>query len=233
MLVLTIRPTFAAYASPPASVPASSSSSASASVGRKPLFTKVLIANRGEIALRIMRTCKALGIKTVAIFSTADRHAMHVSAADEAYCVGGAPSSESYLNVEAILDVCRRTGAQAVHPGYGFLSENASFARRLEAEGVRFIGPPVGAIVSMGSKAESKDIMLAAEVPCVPGFHPSTVPGQESSPDHQTVEFLAREAEKIGYPVLIKCVGGGGGKGERHNPQLLPDSWPTIGVQKN
>ncbi|GAA6007731.1 hypothetical protein JCM11491_003945 [Sporobolomyces phaffii] len=190
-------------------------SSTSATRPRKPLFSKILIANRGEIAVRIIRTCRKLGIKTVAVFSEADRHAMHVKMADEAYLLGPAPSHLSYLNIPRLLEVCHESGAQAVHPGYGFMSENADFARKLEQEGIVFIGPGVDAIVSMGSKAESKDIMKAADVPCIPGWHPSTTGNTPSDPsvDTQSPDFLIVEADKIGYPVLIKAVSGGGGKG--------------------
>ncbi|KAK4046637.1 hypothetical protein OIV83_005920 [Microbotryomycetes sp. JL201] len=156
-----------------------------------------------------MRTAQALGIKCVAVFSEADANSMHVKMADEAYLLGPAPSSESYLRMDKIIEICKQSGAQAVHPGYGFLSENAEFAKKLEQNDIVFIGPPASAIVSMGSKSESKDIMLRAGVPCVPGWHPSSSASAES----QSSEFLQKEADKIGYPVLIKCVSGGGGKG--------------------
>ncbi|KAH7927246.1 hypothetical protein BV22DRAFT_1085334 [Leucogyrophana mollusca] len=187
-----------------------SSGSLSNSASRKPHFDKILIANRGEIACRVIRTAKKLGIKTVAVYSEVDVHALHVLEADEAYCIGPATSSESYLRMDKIIDVCHRSGAQAVHPGYGFLSENAKFAERLAEEGIVFIGPPSSAIVSMGSKSESKNIMLAAGVPCVPGYH-----GTDQDP-----QLLFKEAEKIGFPVLIKAIHGGGGKGMRtvHSP---------------
>ncbi|KAL8292633.1 hypothetical protein RQP46_001245 [Phenoliferia psychrophenolica] len=176
---------------------------------RKPLFNKILIANRGEIACRVMATAQALGIKCVAVFSEADRDSAHVKMADEAYLLGPALASESYLRADKIVEICKRTGAQAVHPGYGFLSENAKFSQTLADAGITFIGPPASAIISMGSKAESKDIMLRAGVPCVPGWHPSS----SSSPDAQLPDTLLIEADKIGYPVLIKAVSGGGGKG--------------------
>ncbi|KAG2099835.1 carbamoyl-phosphate synthase L chain, ATP binding domain-containing protein [Suillus discolor] len=172
---------------------------------RKPHFDKILIANRGEIACRVIRTAKKLGIKTVAVYSEVDANSLHVLEADEAYCIGPAPSAESYLRMDKIIGVCHRSGAQAVHPGYGFLSENAKFAERLAGEGIVFIGPPSGAIVSMGSKSESKNIMSAAGVPCVPGYHGV----------NQDADLLFAEAEKIGYPVLIKAIHGGGGKGMR------------------
>ncbi|KAL0068497.1 hypothetical protein AAF712_004575 [Marasmius tenuissimus] len=172
---------------------------------RQPHFDKILIANRGEIACRVIRTARKLGIRTVAVYSEADKDSMHVQLADEAYCIGPAPSSESYLRMDKIVEVCRRSGAQAVHPGYGFLSENAKFAELLSEEGIVFIGPPASSIVSMGSKSESKNIMLAAGVPCVPGYH-----GKNQDPD-----FLYEQAKQIGFPVLIKAVHGGGGKGMR------------------
>ncbi|KAI0652773.1 carbamoyl-phosphate synthase L chain, ATP binding domain-containing protein [Trametes meyenii] len=171
----------------------------------KPLFDKILIANRGEIACRVIRTARKLGVKTVAVYSDVDADALHVQLADEAYCIGPAPSSESYLRMDKIIDVCKRSGAQAVHPGYGFLSENAEFAERLAQDGIVFIGPPASAIVSMGSKSESKNIMSAAGVPVVPGYHGT----------NQDPAFLQQEATRIGYPVLIKAVHGGGGKGMR------------------
>ncbi|RKP08848.1 carbamoyl-phosphate synthase L chain, ATP binding domain-containing protein [Thamnocephalis sphaerospora] len=176
-----------------------------AAVGAKPLFDKILIANRGEIACRVMRTARRLGINTVAVYSEADRDALHVKMADEAYLIGPPPSADSYLRMDRILDVVHRSGAQAVHPGYGFLSENAAFSDLLQQNGVTFIGPPAAAMISMGSKSESKNIMQAASVPVVPGYH-----GEK-----QDVEFLKTQADKIGYPVLIKAIKGGGGKGMR------------------
>ncbi|TFY54367.1 hypothetical protein EVG20_g9731, partial [Dentipellis fragilis] len=183
---------------------------------RKPHFDKILIANRGEIACRVIRTAKKLGIKTVAVYSDVDADSLHVQLADEAYCIGPAASSESYLRMDKIIGVCHRSGAQAVHPGYGFLSENAKFSEQLAKEGIVFIGPPASAIVSMGSKSESKMIMSAAGVPCVPGYH-----GNNQGP-----QYLFQEAEKIGFPVLIKAVHGGGGKGMRtvHDPAAFFDS---------
>ncbi|KAK7464298.1 Methylcrotonoyl-CoA carboxylase subunit alpha, mitochondrial [Stygiomarasmius scandens] len=171
----------------------------------QPRFDKILVANRGEIACRVIRTAKKLGIKCVAVYSEADRDVLHVKMADEAYCIGPAPSLESYFRMDRIIEVCHRSGAQAVHPGYGFLSENAKFAERLAEEGIVFIGPPASAIVSMGSKSESKNIMSAAGVPCVPGYHG----------DNQDPNFLFEQAQRIGFPVLIKAVHGGGGKGMR------------------
>jgi 3-methylcrotonyl-CoA carboxylase alpha subunit len=169
------------------------------------MFTKILIANRGEIAVRIIRTARRLGIRTVAVFSEADANALHVREADEAYAIGPAPAAQSYLRGDAILEVARRSGAQAVHPGYGFLSENADFAEACAAAGIAFIGPPAAAIRAMGSKAESKRLMVAAGVPTVPGYHGEA----------QDEATLAAEAARIGFPVLIKASAGGGGKGMR------------------
>ncbi|CUW41809.1 Acetyl/propionyl-CoA carboxylase, alpha chain [Magnetospirillum sp. XM-1] len=169
------------------------------------MFDKILIANRGEIACRVMRTAKRLGIRTVAVYSEADAGAMHVAMADEAVLIGPAAAAESYLKGDVILEAAKRTGAQAIHPGYGFLSENAGFAEACAKAGVVFIGPPVGAIHAMGSKAESKRLMEAAGVPLVPGYHGKG----------QTLEELTREAAVIGYPVLVKASAGGGGKGMR------------------
>lgn len=174
-------------------------------IARKPHFDKILIANRGEIACRVIRTAKKLGIKTVAVYSDVDKDSLHVQMADEAYNIGPAPSAESYLRMDKIIDICRRSGAQAVHPGYGFLSENATFSERLAEAGIVFIGPPASAIVSMGSKSESKNIMSSAGVPCVPGYHG----------ENQDATFLFEQAQQIGFPVLIKAIHGGGGKGMR------------------
>jgi 3-methylcrotonyl-CoA carboxylase alpha subunit len=169
------------------------------------MFSKILIANRGEIACRVIKTARRLGIKTVAVYSDADRGARHVAMADEAIHIGGSPARESYLVVDKILDAAKRTGAQAIHPGYGFLSENAGFAEACAQAGIAFIGPPPAAIRAMGSKSEAKKIMEKAAVPLVPGYH-----GDDQSP-----ELLAKEAERIGFPVLIKASAGGGGKGMR------------------
>ncbi|KAM3581946.1 hypothetical protein VKS41_005386 [Umbelopsis sp. WA50703] len=177
----------------------------STQIDRKPLFDKILIANRGEIACRVMRTAKDLGIKTVAVYSEADANAQHVKLADEAYLIGPAASALSYLDTDKILSVAKTSGAQAIHPGYGFLSENADFADRVLQENLVFIGPPGSAMRSMGSKSESKFIMEKAGVPVVPGYH-----GENQDP-----RFLMEQADKIGYPVLIKAVKGGGGKGMR------------------
>jgi 3-methylcrotonyl-CoA carboxylase alpha subunit len=169
------------------------------------MFDKILIANRGEIACRVIRTCRRLGIRTVAVFSEADAAAMHVQMADEAHAIGGPRPADSYLRGDVILEVARRTGAKAIHPGYGFLSENEDFARACEAAGVVFIGPTAEAIEKMGSKSAAKRIMQAAGVPVVPGYHG----------DEQDAAFLAAEAARVGFPVLIKAVAGGGGKGMR------------------
>jgi 3-methylcrotonyl-CoA carboxylase alpha subunit len=167
------------------------------------MFDKILIANRGEIACRVARTARRMGIRTVAVYSDADADALHVAACDEAWRLGPPPPRESYLDGDAIIAIARRTGAQAIHPGYGFLSENASFATACAAAGVAFIGPPPAAIAAMGSKSAAKTIMGAAGVPLVPGYHG----------DDQDPALLAREAARIGFPVLIKATAGGGGKG--------------------
>jgi len=169
------------------------------------MFDKILIANRGEIAVRVMKTARRLGVRTVAIYSDADARALHVQLADEAVRVGPAPAAQSYLHAQAVLEAARRTGAQAIHPGYGFLSENESFAAACRQAGVVFIGPPDEAIRIMGSKAEAKRVMSEAGVPLVPGYHGVA----------QDLDILRREAGKIGYPVLVKASAGGGGKGMR------------------
>jgi len=169
------------------------------------VFDKILIANRGEIAVRVARTCRRLGIRTVAVFSDADAHALHVQACDEAFHIGPPAPRESYLRAEQILSAAKKSGAQAVHPGYGFLSENADFADGVGHAGLIFIGPPASAIRAMGSKSASKALMEKAGVPLVPGFHG----------DAQDLATLGAEADRIGYPVLIKASAGGGGKGMR------------------
>ncbi|MDG2523883.1 acetyl/propionyl/methylcrotonyl-CoA carboxylase subunit alpha [Stenotrophomonas sp. HITSZ_GD] len=169
------------------------------------MFDKILIANRGEIACRVIATCRRLGIATVAVYSDADRDARHVRLADEAFHIGPAPAAESYLRGEVLLAVAQRCGAQAIHPGYGFLSENAAFAEACTAAGVVFIGPPASAIRAMGDKSAAKALMHAAGVPLTPGYH-----GERQEP-----EFLRAQADAIGYPVLIKASAGGGGKGMR------------------
>uniref|UniRef100_A0A673GVJ9 Propionyl-CoA carboxylase alpha chain, mitochondrial n=1 Tax=Sinocyclocheilus rhinocerous TaxID=307959 RepID=A0A673GVJ9_9TELE len=168
-------------------------------------FDKILIANRGEIACRVIKTCKKMGIKTVAVHSDVDSSAVHVKVADEAVCVGPAPTSKSYLNMDAIMNAIKQTGAQAVHPGYGFLSENKEFAKRLAAEGVTFIGPDTHAIQAMGDKIESKLIAKAAKVNTIPGFDGVVKDAEEA----------VKIAGEIGYPVMIKASAGGGGKGMR------------------
>ncbi len=174
------------------------------------MLKKLLIANRGEIAVRIIRTAKALGYRTVAVFSEADARALHVELADEAVCIGPAQVNASYLNVEAILDAARRTGADCIHPGYGFLSENSGFARACKDAGLVFVGPPEHAIELMGNKRRSKIAMQEAGVPVVPGFE-----GREASKDSASDEELIKAAADIGYPLMIKASAGGGGRGMR------------------
>ena len=169
------------------------------------MFTKILIANRGEIACRIIKTARRMGIRTVAVYSEADRRALHVRLADEAVCIGPAPSSASYLVAAKILAACQQTGAQAVHPGYGFLSENAEFSRQLEEAGIVFIGPKHASIAAMGDKIASKKLALAAQVNTIPGYHEAI----------DTPEQAVGIAAGIGYPVMIKASAGGGGKGLR------------------
>ncbi|CAD6541522.1 Acetyl-/propionyl-coenzyme A carboxylase alpha chain [Paraburkholderia hiiakae] len=169
------------------------------------MFNKILIANRGEIACRVAATCRRLGVKSVAVYSDADANSKHVAACDEAVHIGEAAAAQSYLRFERIIEAARATGAQAIHPGYGFLSENEDFAHACEAAGIVFIGPPVGAIAAMGSKAAAKALMHAASVPLVPGYHG----------DDQDPALLQREADAMGYPVLLKASAGGGGKGMR------------------
>ncbi len=169
------------------------------------LFRKILIANRGEIACRVIRTARRLGIATVAVYSEADRSAMHVDLAEEAWPIGPPPVRESYLNIDAILDAVRNSGAEAVHPGYGFLSENAEFVEACAAAGVVFIGPSASAMRAMGSKAAARALMQRSGVPLVPGYH-----GEDQDPVR-----LVEEAEQIGFPVLIKAAAGGGGRGMR------------------
>ena len=169
------------------------------------MFRKVLIANRGEIAVRVMRACRELGIATVAVYSGADRKALHVRYADEAYHIGPAPSPESYLRIDRIVDVARQSGAEAIHPGYGFLAENPEFARACQNAGVVFVGPPVAAMELLGSKTASRRAIMAAGLPAVPG----------TDRDLQSVDEVARVAGEIGYPVMLKASAGGGGKGLR------------------
>ncbi|RMD47791.1 MAG: ATP-grasp domain-containing protein, partial [Alphaproteobacteria bacterium] len=169
------------------------------------MFRRILIANRGEIACRVIRTCRRLGIETVAVHSEADARALHVEMADEAVCIGPPAPAQSYLRAEAIIDAARATGAEAIHPGYGFLSENPEFVEAVEAAGLVFIGPSADAIRAMGLKDAAKALMEKAGVPVVPGWH-----GENQDPEH-----LLGAAEAIGFPVLIKAVAGGGGKGMR------------------
>lgn len=169
------------------------------------MITKLLIANRGEIACRVIKTARRMGIATVAVFSDADANALHVALADEAVWIGPSPARESYLRGERIIEAAQRTGAGAIHPGYGFLAENAGFARQCEKHGLLFIGPPASAIDAMGSKSAAKRIMGSAGVPLIPGYHG----------DEQTASLLRSEAQAIGYPVLLKAAAGGGGKGMR------------------
>jgi acetyl-CoA carboxylase biotin carboxylase subunit len=169
------------------------------------MFNKVLIANRGEIAVRIIRACRELGLRTVAVCSEADRSALHAQIADETICIGPAPSKDSYLHIPAILSACELTGAQAIHPGFGFLSENAAFARQCQRCGITFVGPSPDAIERMGNKARAKQTMAEAEVPVIPG----------SDGPITTVEEGQALAKKIGFPLLVKASAGGGGRGIR------------------
>lgn len=180
-------------------------SAAPKATGPKPLFDKILIANRGEIACRVIRTCKRLGIKTVAVYSEADADALHVREADEKVLIGPPPSAQSYLLIDKIVDACKKTGAQAVHPGYGFLSEKEAFQKALAAAGIAFIGPDARAIYAMGDKIESKKLAQKAGVSTVPG-HLAAIPNADEA---------VKIAQKIGYPVMIKASAGGGGKGMR------------------
>ncbi len=168
-------------------------------------FTCLLIANRGEIACRIARTARRMGLRTIAVYSEADAQALHVQMADEAHLLGAAPPRDSYLNVERIIAAAKASGAEAIHPGYGFLSENADFAESCAAAGLIFVGPPASAIRAMGSKSAAKALMEKAGVPVVPGYHGEA----------QDIETFVREAKRVGFPVLLKAVAGGGGKGMR------------------
>jgi len=181
------------------------------------MFKKILIANRGEIAIRVIRACRSMNISTVAVYSEADRNSLHVMLADEAYEIGPAPSNESYLNVDKLVEVCKSAGADAIHPGYGFLSENADFVERLDAEGITFIGPTSENIKAMGDKLAARELVMKAGVPTVPGS-----PG--SITDATEAEKVAAE---IGFPVIIKASAGGGGKGIRvvFDPKELASSF--------
>ena len=180
------------------------------------MFRKILVANRGEIAVRIIRTCREMGIATVAIYSDADREAKHVRLADGACAVGAAPPAESYLNIDRVLDAAGAMGADAIHPGYGFLSENAEFAQACEGKGIKFIGPPAGAIRSMGIKTRARELMSQAGVPIVPG-----------TPEATDSRQAAALAGQIGYPVMLKASAGGGGKGMRlvESAAQLESAW--------
>jgi propionyl-CoA carboxylase alpha chain len=169
------------------------------------MFKKILIANRGEIACRVIKTAKKMGIATVAVYSEADRDAMHVELADEAVLIGPAPSRESYLVADKIIDAAKKTGAQAIHPGYGFLSENEEFAKRVEDEGIAFIGPKHHSIAAMGDKIASKKLALRAKINTIPGYNDVI----------ESPEAAVKIAKDIGYPVMIKASAGGGGKGLR------------------
>src|SRR3954464_5621353 len=181
------------------------------------MFTRVLVANRGEIAVRVIRALDELGIESIAVYSEADRDAQHVKRATEAYLLGPGPASESYLNVDKLFEVIERSGAEAVHPGYGFLAENAAFAKRLEEAGITFIGPPASAIEAMGSKTRARELMKDAGVPIVPG----------TTDPVESVEAARKIAEEIGYPVAVKAAGGGGGKGFRvaEEPEKLQEAF--------
>ena len=171
-------------------------------------FHKILIANRGEIALRVMRTARAFGYRTVAVYSSADANARHVQEADQAVCIGEPLPAQSYLRIDAIIDAARKSGADAIHPGYGFLAENEDFAQACRDAGLVFIGPSPEAIVAMGDKAGAKRLMMEAGVPCIPGYQG----------DDQSEGRLAAEAGRIGFPVMIKATAGGGGRGMRLVP---------------
>src|SRR5262245_28347038 len=168
-------------------------------------FETLLIANRGEIACRIMRTAKAMGLRTVAVYSEADANALHVKSADDAVCIGPPPVKESYLDGAKIIEAAKASGAQAIHPGYGFLSENAKFAKAVAGAGLVFIGPPSSAIDIMGDKARAKRRMIEAGVSCVPGYE-----GED-----QSAKVFTDAAAKAGYPVMVKAAAGGGGRGMR------------------
>src|SRR3954452_5294100 len=181
------------------------------------MFSKVLVANRGEIAVRVIRALDELGIASVDVYSEADRDAQHVKRATEAYLLGPGPANQSYLVVDKLLEVIEQSGAETVHPGYGFLAENAAFARALEEKGITFIGPPASAIDAMGSKTKARELMKAAGGPIAPG---TTEPVE-------TVEDARKIAEDIGYPIAVKAAGGGGGKGFRvaMEPDKLKDAF--------
>ena len=183
------------------------------------MFNKVLIANRGEIALRIIRACKELGIKTVAVYSTADAHSLHVKLADESVCIGPPPSIQSYLNINAIISAAELTDAEAIHPGYGFLSENAAFAEICENCGITFIGPTAESMRIMGDKISARQAVIKVGVPILPGTKEGV----------HTVAEAVRVAKQIGFPVIIKATAGGGGRGMKivHSPATLPNAFAT------
>lgn len=180
------------------------------------MFTKILVANRGEIALRIIRACKELGIKTVAVYSTADKDSLHVNVADEAVCIGAAPANQSYLNISNIIAAAQTTGAEAIHPGYGFLAENAGFAALCQANKIKFIGPGAEVIEMMGDKVRAREIVKKAGLPVVPGSDGAV----------KSYEEAVEIAKLVGYPVMIKAAAGGGGKGMRlaHNEASLKEA---------
>lgn len=186
------------------------------------MFHKILIANRGEIAVRIMATCREMGIRTVAVYSAADSTALHVREADEAYCIGPAPAAQSYLRIDAIIAVARQSGAEAVHPGYGFLSENTAFVAACEQAGIIFIGPPASAMRLMGSKIAAKKLAQSVNAPIIPGYN------GESQDD----AILLQEAKRIGFPLLIKASAGGGGKGMREVHQVADFAEQLAGVRR-
>ena len=187
------------------------------------MFKRILIANRGEIAVRIARACRELDIESVAVYSEADRESLHVKYADYAYLIGTPPSAQSYLSIERIIDVCKKSGAEAVHPGYGFLAENAAFAQRCKDEGVVFIGPPPDVIDKMGDKVKARQIMKAAGVPVVPG----------SDGILTSEEEVLKTMEEIGFPCMLKAVAGGGGKGLRlvRSRREVPSAYRAVGSE--
>ena len=180
------------------------------------MFKRILVANRGEIALRVIRACKEMGIETVAVYSTADENSLHVRFANEAICIGGPMSADSYLNIPAIISAAEVTDAEAIHPGYGFLSENADFSEKVQQSGFTFIGPNPETIRLMGDKISAKRAMQKANIPCVPGS------GEPLTDDSEKNLQIARD---IGYPVIIKASGGGGGRGMRivHEAETFSD----------
>jgi acetyl-CoA/propionyl-CoA carboxylase biotin carboxyl carrier protein len=183
------------------------------------MFSKILIANRGEIAVRVIRACEELGIATVAVYSELDRDAPHVKRADEAFLLGPGPANESYLVIDKLLEAVERSGAEAVHPGYGFLAENAAFATALEKHGITFIGPPASAIEAMGSKTRARELMQKAGVPIVPG---TTEPVETVDQARKLI------AETIGYPVAVKAAGGGGSRRPSRAPRVRARSSSPI-----